>query len=291
MMRSHDIFEAPIENWTIDPEFDANEKEMISKFTGYERDIKHWSDIDKAAIKSPAVVKRIRTAFLKTTHVFDLYFWQSNIPNYDKTLEKGKRSSEWIAKTLGPVAAKSINPRPGVITVVMTNNLSDDHKISMMSPWMVAHRIAHSIIGGGRKEGSGWVALELFDELARRICKVAYGVPWPDQHRSSLDMIMHEEHLDDYLPILGHMLGTMKSARDGHLVRGAEWKYETLVQYMLTGRIAFRPLQPALDSYYKLTTDPKKLALAEKIQATFLKKIKKAFDDVLTDAAGSIWVM
>lgn len=290
-MRIRDIFEAPIGDWTIDPDFDANEREMVSKFSGYEREQPHWSDVDKRAIRDPAVVQKVRAAFLKTPHTFDLYFWQSTDPNYDHTLEKGIVEPEWIERVLGSKTAAAVKPKPGVITVVMTNNLSDDRKVSMRSPWMVAHRIAHAVSGTGKKTIAGFEVSNDFSQFARQLCRIAYGVPWPDQNKSEFDRIMHFEYAEAYMTILGHMLGTMKSARSGHLVQSSEWKHETFSQYLLTGKVSFRPLAERLDSYYVLTTDPAKLARAEKLIASFLKKITKRFDKLLTEAADHVWVM
>lgn len=236
-MRIRDIYEAPIGDWTIDSDFDANEREMVSKFTGYEREGKHWSDVDKRALRDPSVVQKVRSAFMKTPSTFDLYFWQSTDPKYDRTLEKGTRDHKWIVDKLGPKAGSAIQAKSGVITVVMTNNLSDDRKVSMRSPWMVAHRIAHALIGGGAKTGAGWEANNEFESFAARLCKLAYGVPWPTKYASQFDTIMYGEHIEAYMPVLGHMLGTMKSARSGHLVQASEWEHETFVQYLSAGNL------------------------------------------------------
>ena len=290
-MRLQDLFEAPIGNWTVDPDFDANEREMISKFTGYDREQKHWSDADKTAIRDESTITRVRSAFMKTPHVFDIYFWQSTNPDYDPTLEKGQRDIQWIERVLGPKVAQAVQPRPGVITIVMTNNLSDERKISMKSPWMVGHRIAHAIIGDGIKSPAGFETIFAFDKLVENICRIAYEVDWPKRRETNLDSMLHNEYLEVYTPIIGHMLGTMKSARNGHLIRPAEWQHETFTQYLLTGRVTFRSLSERLDSYYTLTDDPKRRIQAEKLLRKFTKNITKKFDAVLEEAEGKIWVM
>ncbi len=44
MMRSWiDIVESGITQWTVDPDLDRNEDEMISKFTGYDREMRHYT--------------------------------------------------------------------------------------------------------------------------------------------------------------------------------------------------------------------------------------------------------
>ena len=34
-MKLIDLFESPVADFSVDPDFDKNEKEMMSKFTGY----------------------------------------------------------------------------------------------------------------------------------------------------------------------------------------------------------------------------------------------------------------
>ena len=288
------LFEAPITNWTIDSDFDQNEAEMISKFTGYEMDGKHFSDVDKRAIRDPGVMQAVNKAFGRTSVKFSLYFWQSTTPNYDPTSFIGHVDDAWIVRKLGEKAATAIKAQQtsDAITIVLTNNLSDEHKITLKSPWAVAHRIAHALMGGKLGSDAGWEVMAMFKRFIRTLVSQAYGTQWPDES-TEYGRIFANDYEEIYGKLIGHQLGTMASARKGALVSQYEWFYETFVQYIITGKVTLNPLREVfdeLDPDSKLVADPRKRARIQQIWSNFPSKIEKAFDLMLESAKGEVFV-
>lgn len=286
------LSEAPIGDWTIDPSFDDNEREMISKFSGYEQEAKHWSDADKIALRDPAIVKKVQSAFLKTPVQFNLYFWQSTSPDYDLTLEKGLTDPEWVKAKLGQNAYDYVmrSTSTDAITVIMTNNLSDEHKISFASPWMVAHRLAHSLMGAGDKTDEGWRVGRIFEQFVYDVLREGYDLEWPDPDGRWGD-VFYREHMDIYMKMMGHYLGTMRSARKGRLVQPGEWKHETFAQYLIKGKVTLNPLPDNFDEGMDLTQDPAKRKEALRLWANFPSRLERVFHRTLESAKGKIWVM
>lgn len=293
-MHLSDLFEAPIASWAVDADFDENEAEMISKFNGYSNETKHFSDTDKRAIRDPGIVQAVNRAFGRTPVKFALYFWQSTRPDYDPTSFIGHVEEPWMRKQLGDKATASIlaQAAPDTVTIVLTNNLSDEHKITLKSPWAVAHRIAHALIGGKVAGDAGWDVIDRFRRFIRAIVSQAYGTPWPDEE-TGFGLIMAKEYEEIYGKMIGHQLGTMASARKGALVSQYEWFYETFVQYIINGKVTLNPLREIfddLDPDSKLVSDPRKNHRVQQIWSKFPRKIEEAFDEMLVEAKGKIFV-
>ena len=289
------LTESPIGDWTIDPMFDSNEKEMFSKFHGYAQEKPHWREVDKKAIRDPDAVQKIRNAFTKTGFNFNIYFWQSDDPDYDRTLEKGLVDHQWIQSVMGQHIVdyfNSINYQSG-INVILTNNLSDDYPMSIRSPWMVAHRISHTITMGKEKSGAAWEVENAFALFIKQITTFAYGVRWPNKNDFNYShyMSIEDSYVSDYGKILAHELGTMRSAKNKMMVNGYEWLNETFAQYLMTGHVTINPILPSeIHPDEPLTTDPIKLAKANKALAAFPRKIERLFKKMLVSAVGKFWV-
>lgn len=286
------IDEAPIGDWTVDHAFDDNEREMVGQFKGYSREQKHWSDPDKKVIRDPGSIEHVRNGFKNTSATFNLYFYQANDPDYDIFMQKGVVDLDWVKQRMGEKSAAAVaqSVRPGQITVIMTNNLSDESWISIRSPWMVAHRMAHTLITGESRLEASWKVMEIFDKFVRDISSYGYGVKWPrgDDYHSTL---FRKDYYEAYRKVLGHALGTMRSARAKKLTQDTEWYMETFAQYLMTGRVKLYTLPKEIHPDEQLTSDPVKLAKVQKAWEEFPVRITKAFDRLLKDAEGKIWVM
>jgi hypothetical protein len=285
------ITEAPIGDWKVDPDIHSNEKEMISKFHGYENERKHWSDVDKKAMRDPGVIRRVKKGFEKTPFKFNLYFYQSTDPNYDKLMQQGVRDLNWIERNMGETAAQEIakSTHPDTITVVMTNNLADDNQISIGSPWIVAHRIGHTLISGQERLGSSYQAEHVFNQFVKDASR-AYGQNWPNPD-THYGYVITKENVDIYLKEFGNAIGTMRSAREGKIERGYEWIIETFTQYLITGKVTIRQPPADLGVGMDYPTDPKKVERLQRIWAAFPGKCERAFARLLKDARGKIWII
>lgn len=286
------LMEAPIGSWTVDPDLDANEAEMVSKFTGYSQEQNHWKPADKAAMRDPAQIERARLAFRNTEATFNLYFWQSTDPDYDRYLEHGLADGSWLIDTLGPKAAQRVVDvtTPDAITILMTNNLSDERHISIRSSWMIAHRLAHSMIGGGGSDQAAYIN-QAFLNYLRIVIGKGYGTPWPKDDGSTLHNMIERDYWEAYGKVIGHHLGTMRSARNRHFVQSAEWMMETMAQYLITGDIRFNPLPEQIHDDEKLTTDPAVRGMLAKETEKFRVRLKKLFSQMLAGAKGQVYVI
>ncbi len=298
-MRCIDLFEAPIDNWQVDSDFDQNERIMKAAHKAEypnRSDVDtfhHWSDSDKRAINDPDTIERIKSAFLKVPYRFNIYFWQSTKSNYDKFLQKGAVHDDWIREVMGEKVLAEIQSlySPDAITIIMTNNLSDDHKVNMRSSWIMAHRISHSLLYARNGNPGGWDVLHKFEKFIKDITSYAYGVKWPKNLDTHFGYVQHQEMLSIYGFIIGKVFGTMNSARKGKLVNDAEWIHETFSQYLMTGSVTLNPLPSEIHPEEILTVDPVKLEKAQKVWSKFPSAIEKAFDKMLKDAKGGVFVI
>jgi hypothetical protein len=285
------LTEAPIGDWQVDPNFDSNEKEMMSKFTGYEMEAPHWSAVDKKAMRDPGVIKKAQNAFMKTLFTFDMYFWQSTNPDYDPTTQKGYVDLEWVQKKLGKEAYEYLSKaNPNHITMILGSNMSDQDYISLRSPWIIAHRMAHTLISGRNKLASSYSAAYVFENFVHNILEIGYDHEWPDQDTQYGHIIYHDHH-EIYTKMMGHYLGTMRSARSNKLVTASEWIHESFAQYIITGKITLNPLPDHFDEGMDLTTDPERRAAAQHLWSELPNQVKQAFDELLEEATGKIWIM
>lgn len=283
-LRERHLQEMPIANWDVSSDFDSNEKEMVSKWTGYSQERLHWSDGDKKAIQSPETMTMVRNAFVNCPHEFNLFFWQGREPDYDPYLQNGKASSAFLKKIFGQDAKRIMDLRSSdSITIVMTNNLSDERHIAMRSPWIVAHRIAHAL------EGNDGNLSSIFKDFIKNFLTTGYDLEWPDEE-SEYGYLFARDYVEDFGKTVGTLLGTMKSARNDNLVQMGEWAMETMAQYLIQGRVTLNPL-PAIIDEMPLTRDPVKLALVSKILKAFPRTVEKHFERVLKIGMGKVFVV
>lgn len=264
----------------------------MSKWTGYSQEQKHWSDVDKKAMASPAVVRRVTNAFAKTPYDINIYFYQSDNPDYDRTATKGRVDVEWMTDVLGEEPTKRIiaSSSDSAINFVITNNLSDEMPISIASPWMVAHRLSHAILGGDAiDDPTAWVEGQ-YERLIYDLLEIAYDHPRPEPSGNwQLDDAIRQEYKEAYGKAFGEMLGTMKSAREGHVRNFYEWIHESFSQWLISGKLTMNLNLRAMP-HDTLTSDPKKLLLAKKTIAKFYRRMESRFASVMDSARGGYWV-
>ena len=124
--------------------------------------------------------------------------------------------------------------------IIFTQNIGAE-KIPMTA-WIIAHRLGHAI----RQE-------DIFDEYFakkvmqdfREILREVYGVSRRKQqtygYENRYGFVPAGDDLSDLLA-LANAVGTMKSADKENLRNFYEFIYELVAQYIITGKIAFKPL-------------------------------------------------
>ena len=285
------ITEMPISNWTVDKDFDSNRETMLANRSEWRDELEHYEDSDIQGIKNPHNVERVINYFKKCPYNFNIYFVHSTQPDYDDFLQIGLVDERWLLKHFGQDIAKRVlsTVSPDSITILITNNMSDENKINLNSPWAIGHRIGHAIIGGRNSKAHD--IFESVEKFIKNIVKFAYSVKWPKNDESSFYHMQNDEYLMIYGLLLGHSLGTMNSARKKKLVQYPEWIYETFVQYLIFGKITLNPLPSQIDAEEVLTNDPKKLDKVTKIWDKFPKSTEKHFAKLLNNAKGKIFVI
>lgn len=284
------LTEAPISNWDIDPNMDRNEKAMRDQFVGYRGEKDHFDKSDRAAIDNPKIQNRVINAFRNVPQNINLFFWQIPQPDYDPFLQRGITSLDWIANKMDPELAQRITSSgfENAINIVFTNNLSNEYKINLRSPWIVAHRIAHTLIGGYHNESGEEPVFQHIDGAFERyvfnLMRYGYNYEW-----SIWNHYVFEDQMQIIKKEVGKQLGTMKSAREGKLVQAMEWDYETFTQYLITGDVILNPL-PEVLAYEKRTNDPVAWQKAQKLHAVFPTRLKRWYDQLLNASVGKVFL-
>ena len=290
-MKLLDIMESGIAHWTVDPDLDQNEQEMMSKFMGYDREMRHYTQKEKRTIRDDSFVKKVSNSFSKCPVPFSLYFWHTQEPDYDKTAFKGIVDDQWLAERLGRNAYENIKAQTSsnAITIVLTNNLSDENKVSLTSPWIVAHRIAHAMVGDS-DTNEAYRIRNLMKNFLRQILTVGYGCEWPDEN-SQHGRIFSNDYHEIYGKLMGTMLGTMASARNAKITSVYEWWYETVTQFIVKGKITFNALPDHFDDDLDLTDDPNKRQMAIKMWGQLPTRLERAITHLLEQGRGKVFVV
>lgn len=285
-----DLLESGISQWTVDPRLDDNEAEMMSKFHGYDREMRHYSQKEKRIIRQPEYSNTVNAAFSHSPVPFSLYFWQSSNPNYDLTAFQGLVTTEWLHQRLGDETANAILAQTSedAVTVVFTNNLSDDYKIGLNSPWIVAHRIAHAMVGDSNTAEASRV-IQLMKSFLKGVLTVGYGCEWPNDE-SYYSRLISDDYYEAYGQLMGHTIGTMRSAREGKLVTAYEWFHETVTQFIMTGRVRFKPLPDHFDEGLDLTSHPKRRQAALRAWANMPHRLERVITALLIQGRGKVFV-
>lgn len=281
--------ESPISGWDIDPDMDNNAEIMRSKFTGYENERDHWSDLDIAAIKNDEFQEKIKYGFGNVSQNINIFFWQSTDPDYDDFLQQGIVDFDWISKKMDDRIIDRIKKSDwkNSITIIMTNNLSDERFIPINGSWIVAHRIAHAMVGGDSNRKHGEVFSRVyyqFGSFTNAIMKYGYDYQWKS------NPLVYQEEMEILKREVGHALGTMKSARTGKLVQSSEWIYETFAQYLIQGKVRFNSLPDELGGIER-TKDPRKWEIAKRLSAKFPIRLENWYAQLMDASVGKIFVI
>jgi len=283
----------PLAKWQVSDDFDASREAMLASVPPGREGMFHYSKADVRAVRDDGVIKKVELAFRRMPIPINLFFYHHPEPNYDPVLQMGRVDAAWVRETLGDRVAAQIDQwmSGDAINVIFSNNLSDNHPISLKSPWMIGHRIAHTITQGKKAPAmtrNEYLLGSMVEQFVKDLTGTAYGIGWEVYDRYS-DIITRES-LEILGTLLGKTLGTFRSAREGTLVQLSDWSAEMLTQWMLTGSIPFKPL-PEMFDVYPLTEDPRKRLKAEIMVRKAPMRFAKACSDICENAKGHLWVM
>jgi hypothetical protein len=225
------VNEAPIsgiEAYGYDPE--TQEKTDFQKGTSF-------STIDQRLLTSPKGIQKIVRAFGRTPFTFEVFFVNmiggpdgNQQPDNDKVDDFARLYDSGVHTEYFGIPGK-----PGVIRVVMISNLSPPEAKIAMTGWILAHKIGHSL--QDHKSLSRPKKFEMqIDRVKRAIFRAAHGSEVGKHHERYTNY--------DYGQKFAKNL-TMKSARAGHLNNEFEMFAEIVAQYLISGKVTMKDVDPA----------------------------------------------
>jgi len=281
-----------------------------------------FKEIDRAILNSEPGLKRIHKQFSKTP--FDFHFY---VMNHKEANRRPAGKMQWTdildadgnptgqvngdyletvptLKEVGVVTPEFVKkhlkidvPETDDVITVLFNGNNAAEKV-MFTSWTMAHRIGHAL-AQSKSDSSGLVwgtFMEHFDTQIGDVLNVLYDVPFrPSSHQNRRQSELIKHFLSS--------IGTFKSARDGNLRSRFEFHYELLAQYLITGKIKFKPLQrefitktrfawgnPAHEKKISVVDEETFIEIGEKMQ-TIENDCEYLLRDVMNECLGKIFLM
>lgn len=258
----------------------------------FDRGHSYTSKVDRALIKNPVHVQKVKDFFKNTEKNFDFYF--VNTKEARHYTEVGKVTPEFIFDQLNIKPTQLANGRieRDNITVFFTNNKGDE-KVPMTA-WMIAHRFAHVVAREYhfKDELFKWTTdklNEILENFSTHLTRGKYSQGYGDDSYRSYRKAIE---------LLCNQIGTFKSARDFNLRNPFEFHCELLAQYLKTGEAKFNKLPSSLITGYaafgrKQTAgiSPEKLTDAQEILDDFARDYPYYAETALGSIIGDIFVM
>lgn len=281
--------------WNISPNFIKNQTKMLSRRPEWRSSLTHYDVSDISAIMDGEKFRSKINDMAKTKHKFNFYFYHIDQPNYDPYLSvgtvNGRRFQKLFrgeTKTIRDISKQN----PDAITIVFTNNLSDEDKVNFRSPWIMFHRMSHAFCD---KNIYNYMDRFIFFTRYVAVKYFGYDKMWND--------IFFVDHFDDiereqdwsFMKLFGSFLCTTRAARNNKLDRPYEWVHEVFSQYMMTGKIKFNTIP---DLIYHCEEFQDKMIVSEEqkekldrfITTVLPKYLERHIDKFLESSKGKIFI-
>jgi hypothetical protein len=251
---------------------------------------------DRKMVSSEKAIRNVRNKFGKTPYNFNLYF--VNKPGASKFLEYGKVNNDWVAKNLGKDVAQAIQngkEADDSINIIYTNNSAADRV--PMTPWTMAHRFSHAVDringSGGQNYAYREFQKHLHDQMEQIMQYYSSNFSLKRDYSSYGERTKRNEQAAVYL---FNFMGNFKSARDKNIRNMQEITHELLAQYIITGKITFRPLPQcfgggAFGNKQNFCCKKEDLEEVHQLQDTLTRDLEMFLDDLLGSAVGGVYVM
>lgn len=273
-----------------------------------------FNKVDRELVNHDKFKEKLTKFFATTEHPFYIYTLQK--PGVQRKYEEHGYVSLEEANRISPEIAEMINEvqqsDPGGIHVIYVGNAGAEYKI--MTPWIMAHRMSHSIAAHDGRAGSrsgvkGNVVSRMATRLFSEVENVLKDHYMGDYHRemNTADsykingMWLSAEAQKVYAALFNN-IGTMKSARNKKIVRPHEFVHEIVAQYILTGKVTFNKFPASI----KLTTPTGRIKRqytahqeTDELYAEELQQLTNNLsadlavlcEDILSAVSGKIFVM
>jgi|688.fasta_scaffold197594_5 hypothetical protein len=163
-----------------------------------------YTETDFKLLKNAKAQNRLIDKFSRSEHCFDMHFYKGPESRMWHKRLVGSQTAEWVDHSYD-IDLQTIDEK---ISVLITNNISGQKY--PLTPWIIAHRISHSIY-------------------------IENNVEEYDNIFSNLDFIIGRDFF--YKKWFGCAIGTTRSCRMRTLARTGEIVHELFAQCLLTGRV------------------------------------------------------
>jgi hypothetical protein len=220
---------------------------------------------DLKAMNNDKWVKKLHVAFEKTRFNFNLYLYNApegivklNGEEHKAKTQYGNYHGLIHPLQLNPIIGKLLtrNITEQAITVLLTQNEGDE--IVPLTPWIVAHRVAHAIFYADRSPKDTVPEItryinsvrgdvdSFFVPAARLVAPITANSPLSERQR---------------LNILARQVGKFRSAREGNVRDRGEFAIELVTQFIVQGKVTLN--RPTLSQPGE-TTEPSKMLTASR---------------------------
>lgn len=250
---------------------------------------------DRALIKHPTTIARMRKKFDNTNTNFNLFFL--NRKEGMKHTEVGVVTLDFVRKELGDDVAQAVSNATDFddsINVIFTNNSGAERK--PFTAWIAAHRLGHAFARKGGMSDDRGRYKAASDHLISQLALIMedYGV---QDFPNSDDKMSRDRYGSNNLRNKQLMMrnffyhvATFKSARDKNIRDWFEVLNELIAQYLTTGKIKFNPAPKSFKT--KEGTYYVKDAESAEQQVDMLSRdMELMIDDILSSLYGSILIM
>lgn len=169
-----------------------------------------YTDTDVKLLKNEKAQNRLGQKFAKCEHDLDMHFYKG--PKSSNRYMEGPKSAEWVKQFYG----LDIEPSDDRIAILVTSNIGSPKY--PLTPWMIAHRISHSLWPG--------VGFRTYWNVVSHFHK----------------FLGHGEFYGSS-KWFGCAIGTTRCCRNRTLARTGEIFHELFAQCMLTGRIRLNHIE------------------------------------------------
>ncbi len=186
-----------------------------------------FNDIDKKLVNTSGYKNRVINAFKNTPYNFEIYLANSkgidgssendNLTNIDII----SSSNSAITNQYGGIVSEK-----GKIKIVMISNLSPPDKKIPATPWIIAHKIGHTL----QDHGDAYDIDEQIYKISSTMARLKYGTKTPDQFINDFVSYVHTGYDNN-------LFGILTSKSKNNIDNEYEIFPELVAQFLINGKV------------------------------------------------------
>jgi hypothetical protein len=269
--------EAPIRD------FEVIGKPMDQKGGGF-------SSQDRKLLSNPKAIEKIKSKWEKTPYVFDIYLLKVPELNKPEFREVGEVRDNFRSE-FEKITGESLPNNSSSITILFNGNFGAEKM--PMTAWIMAHRFGHAV---QRTENWKYYIEEVAD-LTNNIFENVYNKTL----KIKKDAILFggDRGKEKMVALFFNQIGDFKSARENKINRYYEFFYEVFAQYLLTGKVSFRPLTEKIvighlgwgHKEYMRASDLDVLEMWNRDLEIYCGQIESRIEQVISSCVGKTFLM